>query len=366
MRWRHAGRPTPGLLERLRQNISVRAMMAGDEDGQGSRGYGQPIVEECEFLAPDWPVRTKRIRASRWRWPLPAVSGKSFASMRCTKAGSPTKVPKPQRYTFIWRTCCALGSEHLHSIRSGFERHFDGHAEYYRGQPPEIRALMPNRGNMDLYFLSPHTLLERACDADPSPRISSGGSVNEESSPATCDDVAERWSAALPKDIAPLMHLMQSAENRNALQKAFKLMEQAERVDGLNAEVRRARLRLLVSITARHLRAEKPNWPRRTYAGLKLSRKRSRATGRLSWRPCASSVASSREPRRKPPPRRLKRCDFGRRDYRTDSHSAGGGWCGRPYSALGDAPPPTVPLFAAMGRVCAHGRRHGHARRVDR
>jgi hypothetical protein len=71
------------------------------------------------------------------------------------------------------------------------------------------------------------------------------------------DLVAERWVAALPHDIPPVLHLMQSAERTNALKRAFKLMEHAERLDGLNPDVRRARLRLLISLATRHLQQKK-------------------------------------------------------------------------------------------------------------
>jgi hypothetical protein len=54
-----------------------------------------------------------------------------------------------------------------------------------------------------------------------------------------------------------VLHLMQAAEKSNALKKAFKLMEQAERLDGLNPEVRKARLRLLISLATRHLQQKK-------------------------------------------------------------------------------------------------------------
>jgi hypothetical protein len=63
--------------------------------------------------------------------------------------------------------------------------------------------------------------------------------------------------AALPQDIPPVLHLMQLAEKTNALKRAFKFMELAERLDGLNPEVRRARLRLLISLATRHLQQKK-------------------------------------------------------------------------------------------------------------
>jgi hypothetical protein len=78
-----------------------------------------------------------------------------------------------------------------------------------------------------------------------------------QNAPNHADLVAERWTAALPHDIPPVLHLMQSAESTNALKRAFKLMEQAERLDGLNPDVRRARLRLLISLATRHLQQKK-------------------------------------------------------------------------------------------------------------
>src|SRR5207248_2746190 len=141
----------------------------------------------------------------------------------------------------------------LGGLRHGYEARFDGYAEYYRDQPAEIRALMTPRRDRDLYFLSIGGVLERACQADPcAENFQRWLRYATERLPTEADRVAEQWCAALPDDIPPLLHLMQSAEKRESLQKAFKLMERAERIDGLNPEVRRARLRLLVSMAARH------------------------------------------------------------------------------------------------------------------
>jgi hypothetical protein len=71
--------------------------------------------------------------------------------------------------------------------------------------------------------------------------------------------VAERWHQALPKDSRPLLYLMESAEKRRALNKAIGFLEQAESLDALNPEVRRAALRLLVAQVIRHLRRRKPH-----------------------------------------------------------------------------------------------------------
>ena len=118
---------------------------------------------------------------------------------------------------------------------------------------------MTEPGADGYYYLDPDALLARACDADPCAenfdrwlRASAGNRRH-------ADIVAELWSEALPREIPPLLHLMLSAEKSNALKKAFKLMERAECLDGLNPEVRRARLRLLVSLATRHLQQNKPH-----------------------------------------------------------------------------------------------------------
>lgn len=71
------------------------------------------------------------------------------------------------------------------------------------------------------------------------------------------DGVAEQWRTARPGEIAPLLHLMESAEKRNAFQKSLKYLEEAEELDRLNPAVRRAKARLLLSAALRHLRQRK-------------------------------------------------------------------------------------------------------------
>ena len=71
------------------------------------------------------------------------------------------------------------------------------------------------------------------------------------------DNVAEHWRKAHPKDIQPLLHLMESAEQRSAFKKSLKYLAEAEELDRLNPEVHRARLRLLLSAAIRHLSQRK-------------------------------------------------------------------------------------------------------------
>ena len=58
-------------------------------------------------------------------------------------------------------------------------------------------------------------------------------------------------------EIQPLLHLMESAEKRDALKKSLRYLEEAEELDRVNPAVRRAKARLLVSSALRHLRQHK-------------------------------------------------------------------------------------------------------------
>ncbi|MCC6536590.1 MAG: hypothetical protein IT162_03510 [Bryobacterales bacterium] len=69
---------------------------------------------------------------------------------------------------------------------------------------------------------------------------------------------AEAWRRALPKDLEPLLYLADVLEERNALQKALGNIAKAEAIDGLNADVRRARSRLLFRAACRGLKNAKP------------------------------------------------------------------------------------------------------------
>ena len=106
---------------------------------------------------------------------------------------------------------------------------------------------------------SPGTLYERACKADPHPEAFQAwlNWARKQSAWQLADDVAERWREARTADIQPLLYLMESAEKRNAFKKSLKYLEEAEELDRLNPEVRRAKLRLLLSAAIRHLQQRK-------------------------------------------------------------------------------------------------------------
>src|ERR1035438_9490221 len=248
----------PGLLERLKQHISVRAMMAGAKADRVSAAMGGPSLKNAYFWrllarayeeTPGDPVAIP-LACSVWEeFRRHAVHEKWFP------ANGPEIATLYVHMADLWRRISEDDRDH---VAHRFASTFRGHREDYAGQPPQIRALMPAPGPQKLYYVSPDGLLERACEADPcAENFQRWLHWVKQNDPGRGIFVADRWIAALPQDIPPVLHLMQSAEQSNALKKAFKLMEQAERLDGLNPEVRRARLRLLISLATRHLQQKK-------------------------------------------------------------------------------------------------------------
>jgi hypothetical protein len=112
----------------------------------------------------------------------------------------------------------------------------------------------------ELYFLYPEKLYERACVLDPHSESFSqwmdwakGGRAGQAAR------VAEAWHKIRPMDIEPILLLMEEKEKRNAFQTSLQYLAKAERIDSVHPAVRRARLRLLAGSTLRHLQQKKPH-----------------------------------------------------------------------------------------------------------
>jgi hypothetical protein len=150
-----------------------------------------------------------------------------------------------------------LPAEELHELREEFMEYFPGYAERYRGQPAEVRAVAAAHPKPDYYYLYPAQLFARACALDPHREAFERWLEWTQNDWRAADRVAESWRQALPKDSAPLLLLMESAEKRKPIGKAMRFLEQAEKLDALNPEVRRAALRLRVAQVVRHLRSGK-------------------------------------------------------------------------------------------------------------
>ena len=189
------------------------------------------------------------------------LPGRNFGSTQYAKAGFLLRDRKSQPSSCTWRiTCCVWGRQSQRKSLASFVYGFHQlMAEYYRGQPAEIRALMPDRAAASLYFLYPFDVLERACEADPcAENFQRWLRFAVEGSPPRCDYVrgtVERGPASRHPAVIALDAIRGEAK-RTA--EGFQA-DGAGRTDRrFECRGRRARLRLLVSMAVRHLRGKKP------------------------------------------------------------------------------------------------------------
>jgi hypothetical protein len=249
----------PELLERLRQHISIRSVIAGFTPEAVATAMEGPSLKSAHF----WRLLARAMEeiGTDAMGSLQACAAwEEFRKHAIREGWLPPKGPEiAALYLHMAEVLLRIDEEDLEVCREQFLKRFDGFRLYYRGQPPEIRALAEPPGWPEPYFVSPHALLERACEADPrADHFRLWLEWTRRNLPHMAESVAWSWRIARQEDAEPLLFLMEEAESRNALQRAFKYMQMAEALDGLHPEVRRARFRLLVSMALRHLRQKKP------------------------------------------------------------------------------------------------------------
>lgn len=249
----------PELAPLLLQRISVRSMLAGLAPAKVTAAAGQMSIKDSRF----WHLLARATERERGDVDALLSAGAMWLQFRNhAVAEGRFERRSPAAAAVLLHIADILEQIDPHTLniaRRAFMHRFDGFASYYRGQPKAVAAAGEFDG--DFCFLDTWRSLEAACEADPCTssydrwlRV-----AQAENEPRRVITTAEAWTKALPGDIPPWLALMKSAEERNALQKAFKYMERAEQIDGLNAQVRSARLRLLIQITARHFRTKKHN-----------------------------------------------------------------------------------------------------------
>ncbi|MPZ21433.1 MAG: hypothetical protein GEV06_26605 [Luteitalea sp.] len=109
-------------------------------------------------------------------------------------------------------------------------------------------------------YLYPEQMYQRACALDPHPAaFSQWMQWAARRSDAQAERVAEAWHKLRSRDIEPLVHLLRATEARGAFKLALGYLTKTEQIDGLHAEVRDARFRILVKSALRHLERKKPH-----------------------------------------------------------------------------------------------------------
>ncbi|MBW2329870.1 MAG: hypothetical protein JRF30_02830 [Deltaproteobacteria bacterium] len=246
----------PELLERLKQHISIQAWMNDFPATEISTAMGGPSLKDAYY----WRLHARAAEAKGeilWACGL-WEEFRKHAIHEGWFSGESQEVAVI--YLYMADLLRKLPDHELEGQREDFKRRFNGF--HYEKQPPSVP-----------YFLYPERLYRLASEIDPNPEtfrqwlewIEKNGSGWKEA-----DGVAMAWHDALPEDTRPLLHLMESAEKRNALKKALGYLEKAERLNGLNPDVRRARLRLLVATAIRHLKQRKTHLAKNDFKGIEV------------------------------------------------------------------------------------------------
>lgn len=247
-------RTCPQILTRLKQHISVKASMAHCPPERVIAAMGGPPVHNAYFLRLfargiettgdhfGACVLWERFRNAAVREGLFAADAQQNALLYMHMAELLRRVPPEDLEQ--------LQDEYLDGL-SADDDFYDEDGYRASRRPPE---------QPDTSFLFPDRLYQRACAIRSDAEIYRQWLDHAQSAQwpnRKPDDIASRWSAAFPQDRRPLLHLAQSAEQRNAFDKALKYIERAERLGGVDPKVKRARLRLLVAKAVRHLKQRK-------------------------------------------------------------------------------------------------------------
>ena len=236
------GQHRPEIRERLRQHIVVRSLARGVSRDKICAAIGGTPRENAYF----WRLLARNLEHSPNLDILAeAVGHWDFFRREAIREK--------------WFTAGSLedGVLSLHMAQIAERLHTDfpdelGYARFLRRD-----RSVGGFGDEDLR--SPEMLYERASQADPHPDAFQTwlNWANRQRSWKAADHVAELWRQALPRDAKPLLYLMESAEKRGAYRKSLQYLGDAEELDRLNPEVRRAKLRLLLAAAVRHLKQRK-------------------------------------------------------------------------------------------------------------
>ena len=230
----------PDWIERLKQHISVRSVLAdvamekvqaamgGDSQhdayylrlfARGMEELGDP--ENIALACATWNEFRQEALREGWF----AANGPEAATLYLHMAGMLQKLP--------------------HELLADLQR----------------TAHRQNRKSVEeLYFLYPEKLYERACALDPHfESFSQWTDWAKRGRAGQAERVAEAWHKIRPMDIEPILLLMEEKEKRNAFHTSLQYLAKAERIDSVHPAVRRARLRLLAGSALRHLQQKKPN-----------------------------------------------------------------------------------------------------------
>jgi len=261
----------PELIDRLKQHISIRSWMNGIEAEDVNRALGGPSLKNAYF----WQLHALAAEI-KGNYLFACALWEEFRKHALHEGWLSAK---SKAVSVIYLLMADLlkrqGTENFEWDRWNFKRGFKGFQSYYHNQPQSVLEAVQQdkQGASATYFLYPDHLYRLASEIDPAPetfRQWLDWIENDNSHWKESDAVALAWHTAVPDDARPLVFLMKSAEKRNAFKKALGYLAKAERLDGLNPDVKKAELRLLTATAIRHLKQKKSHLAQKDVSHLEV------------------------------------------------------------------------------------------------
>jgi hypothetical protein len=237
----------PAILADYRRQVSVTAMLNDLSPAPVNAAMGGPAKADARMMV--WQARAMELSGAP-----PLISCEMWEVFRLAAIKErwfPARGPEMAVLLLHMAKLAAdidpedITREHQDRIRTVYKETSEG-----------LDLIDPQ-----LDYLHAESLFERAAEMDPCAEVFERWTkwAVEAEQPRAAETAAEAWRKAIPTDPRPLLHLMRMAEERNAFKKAIGYLREAEALDGVSSEVRRARLRLLILGAIRHLKQRKPH-----------------------------------------------------------------------------------------------------------
>lgn len=211
----------PSHLERLKQYIDVRAKIEHVNEDRTRSAMGGAALEDANYCLMSAKIFERVSNIS-----FAALAWYEFQKMAVVDRWFPAKGPEVAAiYVHIAQLLRDVPPWDQHFIES-------------------LRKQVKERGD-DPFFLNRQELYERASTIDPHPSVFNEWLHDPDVKGNAGEKVAMKWRQARPRDIEPVLHLISTYEKRKAFPTALQHLADAEQIDGVNPEVRRARLRLM-------------------------------------------------------------------------------------------------------------------------
>ena len=232
-------RTLPGLVERLKQHISVRSALIDLEKDDVIAAMGGPAAQDAYFLR--LFAHGMELTGDFENLAMACAMWSQFRQQAANEGWFAPNGPEAAAiYLHIAEVLNRIPAELQRALR-------EAPSTKKKGGAAE-----------DHYFLHSEKLYERACVLDPHSEAFSQWMKWAKQQPGSqADGVAQAWHKVCPQDLDPILHLMEASEKRNSFPAALQYLAKAERIDGVHPAVRKAHLRLLVGSVPRHIQQKK-------------------------------------------------------------------------------------------------------------